>query len=188
MWEAAPAPPAHALLIVFPCCQICVVGPWPFGLLQQLHDCVKSFVEGVPGLIMHTNVLCWHCHVAWLPLDEVQHTARRGHSERCCSSQVPTVVRGVAVDGMELQQEHQNPRDGVLGVDMGTLGFATWTVELGTKRRQRAVRQAIQQAAATAAEAAWMEGLSPTALPQPEVATKAEADAQAAHACRIVEL
>lgn len=96
---------------------------------------------------------------------------------------LPAAGPGVTIDSVEPPKESDRRRD----LDMGTLGFATWTAMLDNVKRQRVVKRAIQQAAATAAEVAWMEGVSLVSPPRLELVTKAEADAQAAHACRILQ-
>ena len=125
-------------------CQILVIGPWPYGLLQELYYCVEALAQGVPGLIVHMPlVVCQRCRDSKKRLQRVRNKALKGHSWPCgrlCAA-LPPAGPGVTVDDKEPPKDSDASGE----LDMGTLGFATWTVGLDDNKRQHVVSRALQE-------------------------------------------
>ena len=154
---------------MLPSRQILVIGPWPCGLLQELYYCVEALAQGVPGLTVYKpHVVCQRCRDIKLRLKSVRTWALKGCSWPCgrlCAA-LPPAGPGVTVDDKEPRKDS----DASGRVDMGTLGFATWTVGLDDNKRQHLVSRAVQEVTEAVAT---KEGVS--------------LSAQAAHACRILQ-
>lgn len=141
--------PHHACFLP----QICVIGPWPYGLLQELYYCALAM-----GVKPHVNVMCLRCRKTKVGLKTVRDEALERSSLFCRSGcrESSSAGPGRTHDGEEPFEEEDGDSEDSLdrGLDMGTLGFATWIVELkDPKKRGRVVKRAIE-AAQRAMEAA----------------------------------
>ena len=154
---------------MLPSRQILVIGPWPCGLLQELYYCVEALAQGVPGLTVYKpHVVCQRCRGTKVRLKSVRTWALKGCRWPCgrlCAA-LPPAGPGVTVASLGPWKGSDSSGH----LDMGTLGFAAWTVGLGDNKRQRVVALAIQKVTEAGAS---KDGVS--------------LSAQAAHACRILQ-
>lgn len=189
--------------------QFCVIGPWPYGLLQELYCCVETLAEDVLGLTLKPMIVaCPRCRQTKVSLKKVRDKGLKGESWFCYASCRTSAAagpgrihEGVArgedmneVDDEEMDEDEEEDGsstdadlDGPL--DMGTPGFATWIVGLdeAPNKRLRVVKQAIASAkktkAAVSSDATAEAGDEPTADAQAAAIAKAQVE----HVCRLVE-
>lgn len=125
-------------LLVNCCHQIHVAGPWPFALLFQLYQCVRTLAGGILSVGFpqkkHVFVRCPHCHRT-RTLSKMQTMAYKKATTPCMPD-----------NNEPAETDENSDKDQPQSFEIPIEGFATWVSFRGAKTRTRVLCKAIDNA------------------------------------------
>lgn len=164
-----------------------MVGPWPFGLLWQLYQCLETLTVHTMGLTIDSTVVtCPRCRQTTFPLRAARSGGLKAKGTGdikvclydCGGNRSAGPLAGVATvgGGDELDDVVSMGSTGEDKTSFETAGFATWITGLGRKAPKKR---------AHVVETAF--GLAKTWEHDPNAQHRAKAGFVLEHACRSLE-
>ena len=126
--------------------QLRVIGPWPYGLLSQLHQCLVTLARDVLDVaVKATRVVCPSCGEMAVKLSSVYKRVSRGVGTMPCGH----CVASLQWDRGEVDDSGGD--DGTAVLEFGIDGYATWVANRSPSSAAKAVKHTFELASEHAA-------------------------------------